>query len=315
MQNRLKIQQLLAAVGSRAEDRMTDELAHDIHDWHQVRYFDKLQLQAVEHLGRKVAPLFSGALKRAFKEDLMVQWSQVNETITSQYKTNALEDNVFLSFQAKDGRKDGRAIHGLLALPRATTQDWVTRLLGGSTEASETATLSPLEITLLSDIATSLVDAFSSSYGVPLDALSPLSVSQISTPLKDTDELCTMVFKFNKVKAAEEASCTFSIVMPCSQLAQTLEGVAPPAQPSQGKLSEALHGHIDNIPVRITAEFASTRLTLEQAMGLNVGDVLLMDKDLNDPMVLKIDDRLIFYGKPAQCEDHYAVVVTGHADS
>ena len=311
MQNRLKIQQILAAVGSRAEDDKTDDLAHDMHDWHQVRYFDQLQRQAVEDLGRKVAPLFADALKRAFKEEFMVEWSQVHETITSQYKAQALDDNAFLAFQAKDGP----AIHGVLALPKATTQDWVTRLMGGSTEASETVTLSPLEITLLSDIAVSLVDAFSSSYRVPLDALPPLSVSQISTPLEDTDELCTLVFTFKDETATEEASQTFSIVIPCSQLAQTLEGLVQSAPPSQGRLAEALHEHVDNIPVQITAEFASTQLTLEQAMSLNVGDVLLMDKDLNDPIVLKIDDRLIFYGAPAQCEDHYAVVVTDHAES
>ena len=70
-------------------------------------------------------------------------------------------------------KQNDSAIHGVLALPRATTQDWVTRLLGGSTEAGETTTLSPLEITLLSDVAVALVDAFSLSYRVPIDALHP----------------------------------------------------------------------------------------------------------------------------------------------
>lgn len=311
MQNRLKTQQILAAIGSRAEPGETDDIAHDMHDWHQVRYFDDLQRQGIEDLGCRVAPLFADALKRAFRDDFVVEWSQIQETIALQYKEEALEDNAFLAFQAQDNP----AFHGSLALPKATTRDWVTRLLGDSTEASETPTLSPLEITLLSDIAASLVSIFSSSYTVPLDALPPLSVSKMLTPLEDTDELCAMVFTFREEDAEAEAAQSFSIVMPCSQLAQTLEGMAPYSPPSQGKLSEALHEHIDNIPVQITAEFASTQLTLEQAMGLNVGDVLLMDKDLDDPMVLKIDDRLVFFGKPAQYEDHYAVVVTDHARS
>ncbi|NQV34739.1 MAG: FliM/FliN family flagellar motor switch protein [Phycisphaeraceae bacterium] len=311
MQNRLKTQQILAAIGSRAEPGETDDIAHDMHDWHEVRYFDDLQRQAIEDLGCRVAPLFADALKRAFRDDFIVEWSQTQETVALQYKEEALEDSAFLAFQAQDNP----AIRGSLALPRATAQDWVTRLLGESTEASETLTLSPLEITLLSDIAASLVNAFSSSYTVPLDALPPLSVSKMLTPLEDTDELCTMAFTVREEKAEEQATLTFSIVMPCSQLAQTLEGMAPSAPPSQGKLSEALREHVENISVQITAEFASTQLTLEQAMGLNVGDVLLMDKDLDAPMVLKIGDRLIFYGKPAQYEDHYAVVVTDHAES
>jgi flagellar motor switch protein FliM len=311
MQNRLKIQQILAAIGSHAEPQEADETAHDVHDWHQVRYFDQGQLQAVEDLGHKAAPLFAAALKRAFREDFVVEWSQVHETSTSQYKEQMLENNTFLAFQTKDDA----AVHGALALPMAAVQDWATRLMGESTEEREAGTLSPLEITLVSDIAISLIDAFSSSYMMPFQALPPLSVSHLSTPVEDTDELCSMGFTFKREKAESDASQTFSMVMPCVQLVQTLEGLVHPVAPSEGKLSEALHGHVDNIPVQITAEFASTRLTLEQAMDLTVGDVLLMDKDLDDPMVLKINNRLVFYGKPVQCEDHYGVMVTDHAES
>ncbi len=311
MQNRLKIQQILASIGSRAEHSETDDVAHDIHDWHQIRYFEQGQLQAVEDLGHKAAPLFAAALRRAFGEEFVVEWSQVHETIASQYKDEALKENTFLAFQTQDNL----AIHGSLALPEATTQDWVTRLLGGSAEEREAGTLSPLEITLLSDVAVSLVDAFSSSYMMPFQALPPLSVSHMPTPVEDTDELCTIVFTYREEEAAPEASQSFSIVVPCAQLTQTLEGLVHSASPTEDKLSEALHEHVSHVPVQITAEFATTRLTLEQAMDLNTGDVLLMDKNLSDPMVLKIDNQPICYGKPAQCGDHYAVVVTDHAES
>jgi flagellar motor switch protein FliM len=311
MQNRLKTQQILAAIGSHAEQGDAEDVPHDLHDWHQVRYFNELQLQAVEDLGHKAAPLFAAALKRAFRQEFVVEWSEVHETMASQYKNDALADSTFLAFQTKDSP----AIHGTLALPKATTLDWVTRLLGGSAEDREIGALSPLELTLLSDIAVTLVDAFSSSYMMPFQATPPLSMSQLSTPVEDTDELCTMVFTFKEEQAELDATQSFSIVMPCVQLADTLEGLVHPVSPSEDKLSEALHEHVDNIPVQITAEFANTQLTLEQAMDLRVGDVLLMDKDLNDPMVLKINNRLVFYGKPAQCEDHYAVVVTDHAES
>lgn len=310
MENRLKTQQILAAIGSRAEPGETEDVAHDAHDWHQVRCLDKPQLQAVEDLGHKAAPLLAGALKRAFREDFSVEWSRTYETITSQYKDETQESDAFLAFQAKDDP----AILGTLVLPGATTQDWVRRLLGDSSSTGEAAALSPLEITLLSDVAVSLVEAFASSYTHPLGAPSPLSVSQMSTPLEDTDELCVMDFALAK-ETAEEASPVFSIVMPCVQLARTLEGIVQAVPPSEGRLSEALHRHVDNIPVQITAEFARTQLTLEQAMNLTAGDVLLMDKDLDDPMVLKIDDQPLFFGKPVQCEDHYAVVLTNHAES
>ncbi len=305
MQNRLKMQQILAAIGSSPEHVEADEISHEAYDWHQVRYFDAPQLQAVEDLGDKVAPFFAATLKRAFRTDFSVELTQVNQTTFLQYKKKTLEQNSFMTFETED-----KKLCGALALPKATTQDWVSRLLGGSGEGK---TLSQLEITLLSDIAVSFVEAFSSSNEYTLHAQPPLAPGEISTQVEDTMELSTLTFSYKEEEATEEAIQTVTLMMPCIQLATTLKSIVLPVVPSQNKLSEAMREHVNNVAIEITAEFGHTQLTLEQAMSLNVGDVLLLDKELDDPMTLKINNRLVFYCKPAQCEDQYAVIVTQNA--
>ncbi len=304
MQNRLKLQQILAAIGSSPEPVEADEIVHEAYDWHQIRYFDTSQLAAIEDLGSKITPSFAAAMKRAFRADFAIELIQVNQTTLLQYKQDSFEENAFMAFETED-----KNLSGALALPTATTQDWVTRLLGGS---GDTTTLSQLEITLLSDIAVSLIEALSSAYECPLLAQPPLAPAQMSTPVEDTTELCSLTFSYRE-EATDDAIQTVAFVMPCFQLAATLESIALPAVPSQNKLSEAMHEHVNNVPIEITAEFGRTQLSLEQAMNLNVGDVLLLDKELDDPMTLKIDNRLVFYCKPAQCEDQYAVIVTQNA--
>jgi len=310
MQNKLKMQQILAAIGSRSLPNETDDIAHDVHDWHQVRYFDTSQLQAIEDLGGKVAPLFSTVFQRAFGQEFCVELTQIHQTITSQYKEGTFESDAFLAYQTEDA-----SMLGSLTLPTATSKNMITRLLGESGDAEETQTLSQLERTLLSDVAVSLVEAFSSCCPNDFQAQSPLTVGHMAAPLEDTEELCTLNFTFKEGEASEETGLEFVVVMPCSHLAQALEDVVKPVAASENELSIAMHGHVNSVPVQITAEFASTQLTLEQAMDLNVGDVLLLDKDLNDPLTLKINDRRILYGKPVQCDNHYAMVVTQNVES
>lgn len=311
MQNRLKIQQILASIGSRADQNETEDIAHDVHDWHQVRYFDTTQLETIETSMGKTLPLFAEALKRAFREEFSVECSKIGQTTSAQYKSDSMESHAFLAFESQEAP----IIHGTLAVPMATTQDWVTRLLGGSSETDEAKTLSALELTLLSDIAVSLVEAFSSAHTQQVQARSALDLSKMCMPVEETDELCTMVFTYKEENAEEPTPQSFSIVMPCCQLSEILDGISEPVMPSEAQLSEALHGHVNDIPVQITAEFACTQLTLEQALGLAVGDVLLIEKDLEDPMTLRIENQPIFYGKPVQCEDHYAIAVTDRAES
>ncbi|MCF7972278.1 MAG: FliM/FliN family flagellar motor switch protein [Phycisphaerae bacterium] len=302
------MQQILAAIGSRPEPNEIDEAALDQYDWNQIRYFDTAQIQAVTDFGEKVTPLLACALKRAFRNDFVVELTTIHQTTAAQYKDKALKTHAFLAF-----RTDDKTLQGTLALPTATTQDWQTRLLGDASNPGESRSMSPLEVTLLSDVAVSLVEAFSAGSPYDLVALPPLSVAHMNTPLVDTDELCTLTFRFRNPKASEDTAQEMTLVMPCVQLGRSLEGMTQTASPSQGQLAETMRQHVNHVPLSVTAEFASVQLTLEQAMDLHVGDVLLLGKDLDDPVALKVDDRLVFYGIPVQCEDHYAVKITQNA--
>jgi flagellar motor switch protein FliM len=244
-------------------------------------------------------------LKRAFRKDFTVELITVDQMMASRYKDQSPAENAFLAFDTED-----RVNHGTLALPTATTQDWQTRLLGDASTHDESRTLSALEITLLSDVAVSLVAAFSSACQFALHAHPPLTVGHMTTPLEDTDELCAMTFQFKETKAPDGTAKEITLVMPCAQLAQSLKGLTRPEAKPEGNLTETMRQHVNHVPVTVTAEFARTRLTLEQAMDLHVGDVLLLEKELNDPITLNIDGRPVCYGTPGHCEDHYAVVIT-----
>ncbi len=64
------------------------------------------------------------------------------------------------------------------------------------------------------------------------------------------------------------------------------------------------------MPVYITAQLASTVFTLKEIMSLEVGDILLLDKKVNEPIELITSGKTALLGRPAKLAGKFAVVIT-----
>ena len=64
------------------------------------------------------------------------------------------------------------------------------------------------------------------------------------------------------------------------------------------------------MPISITAHLARTSLTIEEAMNLQVDDVLLLDKKTSESIELFVEGRTIFRGRPAKSEGKRAIIIT-----
>ena len=73
--------------------------------------------------------------------------------------------------------------------------------------------------------------------------------------------------------------------------------------------------HVHKTPVSITAQLASAKLTFEEIMSLQVNDVLLLDKSVNEPAELIVEKQTIFRGQPAKSDGNHAVVITELCDT
>jgi flagellar motor switch protein FliM len=67
---------------------------------------------------------------------------------------------------------------------------------------------------------------------------------------------------------------------------------------------------MQKMPIYITAQLASTVLTLKEIMSLEVGDILLLDKKVNEPIELITSGRTALLGRPARLAGKNAVVIT-----
>jgi flagellar motor switch protein FliM len=74
--------------------------------------------------------------------------------------------------------------------------------------------------------------------------------------------------------------------------------------------AKTMLSHMHKMHVCITAQLASTMLTFEQITNLSPGDILLLDKRVDEPVELIMDGRVFFRAQPAKSTGQYAVAIT-----
>jgi flagellar motor switch protein FliM len=303
---RQKMQQLLASVGSRPQ-RETAQVEAVEYDWRQPHYFSSEQLKRLDGFTAKVAQACSQKFIELYHGSFKVKVVSATQHFAAEL---AASDNVkndyCLAFSA-----DENQVFGFVGIPPKTAIIWTTQLLGDSKpEEDYNRDLSQLEKSLLLDIASGVVKAFSNSYGnKSLRPAAKLAKGELPAKLREDEELCKITFSVEKSDSGNASEVYFLIS--CDKLkAVTGQGVQTSANLSAKDTAKAMLGHVGKVPVTITAKLASTEITFEEITNLNVDDILVLDKKLSEPVDLIIGGRTLFRGWLAKSDGKQAVVIT-----
>jgi flagellar motor switch protein FliM len=157
---------------------------------------------------------------------------------------------------------------------------------------------------------TALVDGFLSPLRVQKD-VKPSSQIVKGLPgasFEVTQEISRIVFQVKKSDGG--APCDITFVLPCSMLAPLVgKSISPPTKVSADELSRMLMEHLQEMPVKVTVTLGSSWLSFAEVLDLHADDVLLLNKAIDVPVELKINERPVFWGHPAQCDGQYAVLI------
>ncbi len=306
--SRQKIQQLLAAVGTGSAEYNTQIQATE-YNWHQPHYFGTQQLKKIDEVVKK----FATATADKFTSLCQKEFNATIASVTQHYASEFYEqqsDNQLELFQPFGTNTTN--ICGLVAVPHPTAIAWTRLLLGDSeTEDDSGKDLSQLEVSLLSDICSSIIDAFSSSYeSFDFHPVQGFIKGQFPLKLKSSEELFKITFNVN-LADSEKASDAYLLIL-CSKLAPVAEKTAPIGENkelSKQETSKAIVRYIEQIYVYVKAQLSSTSLTLDQILNLQVDDILVLDKRVDEPIELIVNGQRICRGWPAKSAGQYAVVI------
>ena len=305
-----RMQQLLAAIGSNARDDGEQVESVD-YDWHQPHFFNSQQTKKLAGFASKAATLIAKKFGSLCQHVFEVKITSTSEHFAGQFlgqdpagKTQG-PGNYYLPFKT-----DQEEPCGFISIPSQTAVIWATQLLGDA-ESKENSTkpLSGLEAAFLFDMASLIIEAITTagekcSFRPAANAMTDCLPLQ----LKGTEEFCKITFQAKKT--GTETGSEAHILILCEKLAPMVGEAAQTGKFSAKDIARAIQNHIETIPVPITVQLACVPVTVEQILNLTVGDVLLLDKKIDEPAQLIAAGRTVCRGLCAKSAGKYALAVT-----
>jgi len=308
-----KIQQIIAAVGSKKADT-GDQMETTEYNWRQPHYFSSEQRSKLDNFAKESASRISKKFASLYNTDFDVTIASVTEHFADEFLNQSSphdQNSYYLAFST-----DKEEPCGLVCIPQQAALAWTTQLLGDAqSEENSDRDLSQLEESLLLDIASALVEALSGSCET-CDFHPAGNVTKKQLPLETagSEELCKITFNVKKPDSESGSEAYFLIL--CDKLKPVVGGNAQADNIfSAQDISKATLGHIQQLPVSVTAQLASIVCTFEEIMNLGVDDILLLDKKVDEPVELIVADKTLFRGRPAKSAGKYAVIITELCDT
>jgi len=307
--SRQKIQQLLAAVGSRPAEDNTETQAKE-YDWHQPHYFSIEHLEKLNDFAKDFVTAVAERFNSLYQSDFDVTISSITQHFAAEFynETSDNQPEYFLTFGS-----DETHLFGAVVIPFKTAAVWAKQLLGDSEAGGDSdKDLSQLEVSLLSEIGVGIVGAFSSSYeSFNFHPANGFVKGQLPLHLTGSQELCKIAFEVKKADS-ENTSAAYLLIL-CNELdavAGKSTSVDAAGALSPEEVSQALREHVEQMHVKVTAQLASTQIAFDEILNLQVDDILVLDKRIDEPLELMVDDRRVYYCRPAKSAGRYAVVFT-----
>jgi flagellar motor switch/type III secretory pathway protein FliN len=317
---RARIQQLLAAIGSRYQDDSAKTEA-PAYDWHQPHFFSALQKKNLSDFCEKNAAVIARKFGDLCQRGCEVTTSSISEHFAGQFlgqESGTAQPqnptNYYLPFgqvQSKDAKSTSAESCGFVSIPPNTALIWATQLLGDTEVKNNTVRpLSELETSLLFDICSLIVKALTEASGgkIGFRVTADNMGSRLPMELKGEEEFCKITLQVKK--SGDSAGSECHILVLCEKLLSVLGETDASAKLSPKDIAQAIQSHIEVIPVPITAQLATVPITVEQLMNLAPGDILVLDKKVEDPSILLVGGKTVCRGRLAKTAGNYAMVVT-----
>lgn len=304
--SRHKIQQLLDAVGVESEEDTRSNIDAYDYNWNQCRYFNSSRLKELNSFTEKVAQNCARKLTQFYHCDFTVSIVSTTQHFASEFTASGkTQGDYYLAFGTDPDQPSG-----LIGIPSQTAIVWATELLGDSKSPEDSdRDLSPLEESLLYDSASGIAEALSESIDhCDFQPAADIVRGQIPIEFKGYEELCKIAFSVKKSGSEARSEAYFLIL--CDELRPTVEKNTTAQVLSEKDISNAMLNHVYEVPVLVKAQWDSTVPTFEEIMNLGVGDILLLDKKIDEPIELIVEDRILFRGWPAVSDGKYAVIIT-----
>ena len=301
---RAALGRLLQTAGGGETPAWTDVEAAD-YDWSVPHHFVPAQLASLSAFAAAAAAKIAEGLNSLLRSDMQLSAGAIQEQYARDVRTGEDEAAEYFATLVTGSSEP----YGVLALPVGVAIGWVQQLLGGSADqGGEGKEPSSLESSLLQDIFTALATGLSAASaeagGATLRAGKEITKGLTVADNDGSQEYCRITFQ--QQDSDEQAAVS---LLALSRQLEPVAGAVPSDQtPEQAQA--ATRTHLEEIPIVADVQLGTATVTLSDALSLEPGDVLLIQKHLGEPVDMSVSGRSLFSGLPVTCSGQYGIQIT-----
>ncbi len=209
---------------------------------------------------------------------------------------------------------DGQIIMDISSIIAFTLID---RILGGQGEKNqESRPFTEIEKTLIENVLKQLtslmVDPWENVIELEprLDKIETNSqFAQIVSP-NETTALITLNLKIGEVEGFLNICIPHIIIEPILPKLSTTFWFANVSKQTTEMDKRIIEKRLINSPVNINVELGHTHITVEEFLGLQLGDVIALDSNINKELEIRVGNKRKYYGIPGSMKNKVAIKIT-----
>lgn len=314
-----EIDDLLAALNSgevdikEIEDEKKEKKVRK-YDFSRPDKFPKEQLRTLEIIHENFARLLNNFLSGYLRAIIELDVISVQSLIYSEF-SNSISNPAILGiveFEPFEGQI-------IVDLSSDIAYSMIERVLGGSAKSGvskEQKTPTEIEMTLIKNILVKLINLLKEPWGNIVE-LSPKlknieTNSQFAQIVSPSESIALITF--NTIIGETEGM--INICIPHYVIEPILPSLSSKLWFSKSNkrdmtIDEKSHLKMGlaNSRVTVTAEFGKSKLNVKDVMNLQKGDIILLDKKAKEPLDIKVEDNIVFRGKPGVKNKNVAIQV------
>ena len=287
------------------------------YDFKHPARVNKDQLRTLENLHDNFARMLNSTFSGAMRAVVDVDTAFVDQTTYAEFIMSL--SNPSCSYNFTLGPTNGQAVIDF-AMPLVFA--FVDRNFGGkgSSQGVEARQLTPIEIGVINRIVKRVIEDLEAT----LEPILRVEITDIELETNPEFMQITAASEIVILLAFEVNSANASGLVSLCYPFFTLESILPRLgqqsyvrtnRMNQEELLQQNNLRLQKTNVPIRAELARGMATFRSLQDLQVGDVLTMDTEIDEPTVLYVNDEPKFVGKPGRVGRKSAVQITEYIDS
>ncbi|MEJ2615751.1 MAG: flagellar motor switch protein FliM [Ignavibacteriaceae bacterium] len=282
-------------------------------DFRLPNRISKNQLRTIRNINENFAESFSSFLVTKLQSMVVVKVTTVDQIYYSEYILSVPNPACLFTFEIKNSD-----IKGILEINTDLALTLVDRLLGGNGSSTKQSKLiTPIEQKVLSAVVEKIMQDLKKAWQVVgsfefgVERFEPdIDFAQITTQSESVLLISFEVMIGEEPFMMNICFATYAFDLILNKLSsQKLSSVRP--MKYEGTTSEEiLTDHLYNTFIPVTVEFGKGKITVQELMELQKGDIIELETGINDEHIIKIGNKILFYGRAGNLNKHKAIKVT-----